>query len=392
MALARLLLALTLLASTSLAHDRPNQPWVTASTLERYDHFARYFNQTLAGRYPFGGPDSPDASPATVRDFLRNQAPQIADLRRAVAESEPGEWMRTVVRFLDQLADTAEFLDAVLGPSPAVRLHIEFNQPADQAIGTEQLIQWRFSSGVRSIDHPSNQSANDRSLNWTVGQPIVLDFFWAERSQFRPRPDSVQPPLTAKDRVASLVFSGEWALLRLLRSNTRTVKVSRGETPDFHRIIVSIPTDKSTDSSAAPTAALLQAPLLLQTTHDDVRTARERQLVIPTDWPQVAPSVDSRTPTVTGSSVSSAQRLLRIEAPTADDPTYRRQAALLLAAWNKLLERGFVVETRFGAPTFSVVLLGKDGAALLRRSVPLTPEKLFSTVDAMQVQHGQVAR
>jgi len=87
-----------------------------------------------------------------------------------------------------------------------------------------------------------------------------------------------------------------------------------------------------------------------------------------------------------------ARRLLVISAPGPEHPDYREQAAMLLPAWRGLLERDFVVETRFGATAFSVVLIGKDGGEKLRQSTPLAPAELFAIVDAMPMRQAEIKR
>ncbi len=85
-----------------------------------------------------------------------------------------------------------------------------------------------------------------------------------------------------------------------------------------------------------------------------------------------------------------AQRRLVLSAPDARDPAYREQAAVLLPVWAGLVERDFVIETRFGAPAFSVVLIGKDGGEKLRRQAPLAPAELFAIVDAMPMRREEM--
>jgi hypothetical protein len=87
---------------------------------------------------------------------------------------------------------------------------------------------------------------------------------------------------------------------------------------------------------------------------------------------------------------SRSVRRLVISAPNVDHAAYREQAAQLLPAWSGLVERDFVLETRFGAPAFSVVLIGKDGGEKLRRRTPLAPEELFAIVDAMPMRQAEV--
>ncbi|RXK55345.1 DUF4174 domain-containing protein [Oleiharenicola lentus] len=83
-------------------------------------------------------------------------------------------------------------------------------------------------------------------------------------------------------------------------------------------------------------------------------------------------------------------RVLVIAAPSVKNDQYRDQAALLLPAWSGLIERDFVIETRFGASTFTVTLIGKDGGEKLRRSTPLPPEELFALVDTMPMRREEM--
>ncbi len=90
------------------------------------------------------------------------------------------------------------------------------------------------------------------------------------------------------------------------------------------------------------------------------------------------------------SAVAADQRVLAIAAPSTTDETYRTQASLLLPVWSGLVERDFVIQTRFGAEAFSVVLIGKDGGEKLRRPTPLAPEELFAIVDAMPMRRAEM--
>lgn len=84
-------------------------------------------------------------------------------------------------------------------------------------------------------------------------------------------------------------------------------------------------------------------------------------------------------------------RVLVIEAPNVNDSMYRRQAAELLSVWSGLIERDFVVQTRFGAQAFSIALIGKDGGQKLLRSTTLSPTELFAIVDAMPMRQAEQA-
>jgi hypothetical protein len=92
------------------------------------------------------------------------------------------------------------------------------------------------------------------------------------------------------------------------------------------------------------------------------------------------------------SQTASLNRILVISAPSRENADYQKQAAELLAAWDGLVERDFVVQTRFNAPEFSVVLIGKDGGEKLRRNSLLSTRELFAIVDAMPMRRAEMER
>ena len=87
---------------------------------------------------------------------------------------------------------------------------------------------------------------------------------------------------------------------------------------------------------------------------------------------------------------SPERRTLLISAPSPDNDSYQKQAALLLPAWSGLVERDFVVETKFGAQDFAIVLIGKDGGEKLRRTTLLPIAELFALVDAMPMRRAEM--
>ncbi|MFZ4681470.1 MAG: DUF4174 domain-containing protein [Terrimicrobiaceae bacterium] len=92
------------------------------------------------------------------------------------------------------------------------------------------------------------------------------------------------------------------------------------------------------------------------------------------------------------SQTASPHRILVISAPSQENVDFQKQAAELLAAWDGLIERDFVVKTRFQEGDFSVVLIGKDGGEKLRRNSVLSTRELFAIVDAMPMRRAEMER
>lgn len=89
----------------------------------------------------------------------------------------------------------------------------------------------------------------------------------------------------------------------------------------------------------------------------------------------------------TPASADAPNRILYAYAPTATDPALLRQRSLLDAAKSGMSERDLVLIPVIGKrPHFEAVLVGKDGGEKLRSPEPLTPERLFETIDAMPLR------
>ena len=97
------------------------------------------------------------------------------------------------------------------------------------------------------------------------------------------------------------------------------------------------------------------------------------------------------------------RRILVISAPTAQDPTYIQQLALLTPRKKDLAERDITLQL-LTAPTdaatrhrlhipktkFTVLLIGKDDAEKLRQHTLITIETLNQTVDEMPMRQQEV--
>jgi hypothetical protein len=98
-------------------------------------------------------------------------------------------------------------------------------------------------------------------------------------------------------------------------------------------------------------------------------------------------------------------RILVVAAPDAQDPSLRAQRELLVPVRAELRERDLVVveaigtgpeaaalRRRLGLPegAFRAALVGKDGGAKLKAAEPLTPQRLFATIDAMPMRQDEV--
>jgi hypothetical protein len=104
-------------------------------------------------------------------------------------------------------------------------------------------------------------------------------------------------------------------------------------------------------------------------------------------------------------------RLLVVSAPKGDDPGLRAQDAILKSEADGQAERDLKVIRLVGADgpagidaqalrerlslppdRFEVVLVGKDGATVLRRRQPVSLGELFDRIDAMPMRRDEIRR
>lgn len=199
-----------------------------AQAMETYGVLARRFNRELAGHYPFADSTAPDARVATVRQFFADYLGQRSALEEALAGLKGERWQE-VRQFMGQLDAVAEFFRTNLlagegDTGKPIRLHLVFNAPRRPSHGSEQIVSWLLSSGSHAAGIPNRASV----LDWQVGESLVLDLSWANRSEWSPLADSAQADLIVEGNTASFAASSPWALLRMIARH----RVAEAADPD----------------------------------------------------------------------------------------------------------------------------------------------------------------
>lgn len=188
-----------------------------ADAYAQYRSLATRFNRDLAGRFPFAPSSERDASPLVVKSFFSDYDALRDNLRAATANLGDARW-QGIRHFLDNLDKSAAFFRANLtaadGPQP-IHTDIVFRAHAKQSTGSEQIVNWRLTSGSRQASYPNGAS----SLDWQAGEMLLLELQWAEQSRFRPVADPHQSDLLVEGNVASFASLGDWALLRFIAAH-----------------------------------------------------------------------------------------------------------------------------------------------------------------------------
>ncbi|EIK95427.1 type VI secretion protein IcmF [Pseudomonas sp. M47T1] len=181
---------------------------------------ADYFNQYLAGRFPFApGVQASDADPARVQHLLELIDGNLADAQAGLAMADP-VGRRTAQDFLQRLQQSRAWLGALLmrdkSGMTGVDLDVRWRTDRDQERGADQVIAWGLNAGSQQLVYPG---AEQPALRWNIGEPVRLTLRWAKNSDQRPVSDPSQPSLAVSDLQAGWEYDGPWALLRLMRSH-----------------------------------------------------------------------------------------------------------------------------------------------------------------------------
>ena len=259
---------------------------LAAQAAEIYDALVARFERDLAGRYPFGPQDAPDASPAVVQAFFRDYARDRDRIAAALVDLGDRRW-RPASRFVDQLNAVADFfagnLDASTGTSP-IDLGASFPAETARSVGGDQVLSWRLAiDDVQSV-FPNGQ----RALSWYPGQAVALDLQWAERSTWRPVADPAAPGPNVRDAVAGFQAGGSWALLRFIDSHRRVNVDARH--PDRILLGFEIPVQAThADADGRFARARSRVFMTLDLSGADPEGGGTRRLALPERFPRAAP-------------------------------------------------------------------------------------------------------
>jgi len=187
----------------------------------RYTMVERYFNQRLAGRYPFaeGLPRAADAEadPADVRTFFKlfddNKAALIASAAQGGLDGSQNAQRKFVDDMTAVRAFFAPFLDAPKPElAPSLDVEATFRILKAREIDGQQIIGWTVEAGDQSV---TNRQAA-KKLRWTAGQPLRVTLRWAADAPRIPAVTGQPRAMLDGDRKVVWEYANRWALLSAL--------------------------------------------------------------------------------------------------------------------------------------------------------------------------------
>ncbi|HEY3572184.1 MAG TPA: type VI secretion protein IcmF/TssM N-terminal domain-containing protein [Thermoanaerobaculia bacterium] len=238
---------------------------------EGYRKLADFFNQRLAGRFPFAaappGRLDQEADPQDIRAFFQLWT-VYAPVVKAVPEADRPPGTGDFVERMDAVRNLfAAFLDDPARPeAPTFDLNVRFRENRRGEKGADQILRWSLASGEQVVSHPNNRPA----LPWTWGAPIRVELQWAKDSPVIPVESADLPGVHVRERTAVLEWRGHWALFALARSlEDLTVPAD----PGVQVLRVQVATRPEADPKAKPDVARVYISLTARSPERREKTA-----------------------------------------------------------------------------------------------------------------------
>jgi type VI secretion system protein ImpL len=238
---------------------------------EGYRKLADFFNQRLAGRFPFAAaPPSRldlEADPQDVRAFFQLWA-VYAPVVKAVPEADRPAGTGDFIERMDAVRNLfAAFLDDPTHPdAPSFDLNVRFRASRRGEKGGDQILRWSLASGEQGVSHPNTRA----DLPWAYGAPIRVELQWAKDSPVVPVESADLPAVHVRDRTAVLEWRGHWALFALIRG---LEDASVPTDPGVQMLRFQVATRPEADAQAKPDLARVYVSLAVRSPERREKTA-----------------------------------------------------------------------------------------------------------------------
>lgn len=216
------------------------QRLASRKTAKDYAEINTFFNQKLAGRFPFSKLNDKkvyaEAAPEDIRDFYRlydNHAAALTDILKIndyfATSANPA------LEFMEQMETVRHIFSAYLdgekekGKFPVFATYIdsEGNQKEEMPVfdfdvtfrvnrsleaGANRIIDWKLTVA----DQEFKYGGTDSMGRWRYGDSIRLELRWAKDSLHYPFFAGKQEGVGIKDRTVEYEFNNQWSLIRFL--------------------------------------------------------------------------------------------------------------------------------------------------------------------------------
>ncbi|HEY2495493.1 MAG TPA: type VI secretion system protein [Candidatus Angelobacter sp.] len=182
------------------------------AAVQQYARITDFFNQRLAGKFPFSADaTAQDADPADVVELFHQLDVDGKSIRQGLQNPASAK-IRT---FLSQLEALRPLFASLLSGEPGAPLALDmtpvFRVNRNHEMNGNQIMDWSLQVGgsvFRSADPPSTG-------RWTFGEPVKLVLRWAKDSP--QQPVAVAPAIAVPEtRTIIFEYQDSWSLLKML--------------------------------------------------------------------------------------------------------------------------------------------------------------------------------
>ena len=255
--------------------------------MQNYRTWSSRFNRELADHFPFADSSAPDVALPVVKAFFEDYEQQRVALRLSVQNLKGTHW-NAVRSFLTDLDQASAFFTASLGngnSKPSLQIIAQFKALPARSIKAEETVNWALSSGLSNSSFPNFE----KTLDWPFGQSVGLHITWASGSKWLPYSSAQAPSVQVDRQIASIVKSGDWALLHLIEDfRYRDPALVDKQTAKI-LLELRIPIVLRDRASAPSTTDTAQMYLGLSLMAQDPVTHAPVNLYYPAPFPRVAP-------------------------------------------------------------------------------------------------------
>ncbi len=189
---------------------------------EQYTQLAVYFNENLAGRFPFASfydqKQPNEADPAYIHEFFTlydRFGPSCIESFKKMGNKQ--KQTQDALHFLEAMEKNREFFTSEVENPLGQRgltlsLEVEFRVNQEKETNANQIIDWSMKSGSQSI----NFLSEDKRVVWNLGDPITVSFRWAKNSPLVPAQDETDYTESVQGEMISFVFHNTWSVFQLL--------------------------------------------------------------------------------------------------------------------------------------------------------------------------------
>jgi type VI secretion system protein ImpL len=223
--------------------------------LRDYQNLAKFFNNSLAGKFPFSDPPQEqlpnEADPQDVVKLYGLLDSSGKVIRAGLDKGEFGDFNSQVLNFLKQLDSLRPAFEAILSGQPEAVPMLDFvpafrvNQTKE--INGNQIIDWTLQVGEQTF-HAHDP---ERPGRWNFGDPVKLTLRWAKDSP--QQPTASRQPVDGKlnSRTVTFEYRDSWSLFSMLAlHHTPSSEFPRLVDPDPQTLMFDVGDTKSADPAS----------------------------------------------------------------------------------------------------------------------------------------------